>query len=160
MRQTVTLEDGTSEKFDRSKIVESLITVGMDRHSAKMIAGQIEPHPGITEHEIKVKVFRLLDGIDTNLSERYLKTKKVHVGRETMDMIGHIMVPQQVLDYLEINSGDKVDVIHCDRNCALRVHVINNPDQAHDTVLLSHYDMERMGLKNKALIAICKHVDE
>ena len=159
MKAKVTLEDGTSESFDRSKIVESLATIGMDRHSAKMIAGHIEPHPGITEHEIKVKVFRLLDEIDPKLSERYLRTKKVHVSREAMDLIGHVMVPRMILDYLEMNSGDKMDIIHCDRNCTLKAHLISDSDHAHDTVLLSHFDMDRMGLKNKALVAICKHYE-
>jgi len=159
MKPKVTLEDGTHERFDRSKIFKSLTTVGMDPHSARMISEQIEPHPGITEHEIKVKVFRLLDDIDPAVSERYLRTKKVYIRTESLDAPGHVMVPRAVLEYLEIKSGDKVDIIHCDRNCTLRAHEMEDRDHSHNTVLLSHYDMEKMGLKNKTMIAICKHHD-
>ncbi|MDG6224231.1 MAG: hypothetical protein QCI82_01825 [Candidatus Thermoplasmatota archaeon] len=157
MSDRVTLEDGTQERFRRKKIVESLKTVGLDSDSSNMIADMIDPHPGITEHEIKVKVFRLLDDMDQKIAERYLKTKKVHIQKEPMGYTGHVMIPKVVMDYLELRSGDMVDIIHCDKNCKLRAHQIDARDN--DRILVSPLDLEAMGIKNRSPIAICKHVE-
>ena len=159
MRVKVRLEDGTQEKFDRGKIVESLETVGLDRHTSKMIADQIIPHEGMTEHEIKVKVFRILDDIDPRFSDKYLRTKKVYIQKEQMDVIGNALLPRVVMEYLDLRNGEKVDIIHCEKNCTLKAFQIDDPEHAHDRVVVSHYDMDRMGLKPRSQIAICKHMD-
>jgi hypothetical protein len=150
-------EDGSLEKFHRSYIVESLETLGMDRDSAKLIAGQIPADKDITEHEIKARIFRMLDEMDPELAEKYLVTKKVHVKSESFQIRGNLLVPTKIMEYLELRNGDKVSVIHCKDNCVLRAYEKSNSDNEHDVVFMSPDDMKNIEIKKGKQVAICKH---
>jgi hypothetical protein len=152
----VKLEDGEMEKFHRSYIVESLEAVGLDHHNAKEISKTIGKRDGMTEHDIKVKVYQKLDEIDSEIAERYLKTKKVRVKIESMQVMGHVMVPEFLMTFLELKHGDKIDIIHGEENQVLRVSGLHI-DEEHNVILLSERDMKKLNVKEKGQVAICKH---
>jgi hypothetical protein len=152
-------EDGTHEKFHRSYIVESLETIGMDHKTAKTIAERIEPHKGISEHEIKVSVFKILDEMDSKLADEYLVTKKVYVKSESFQVDGAVLVPKLLMEYLDLHSNDKVDVIHCHKRVTLRAHERSESEKQLNVIYMSEHDMKKLDSKNRSLVAICKHVE-
>jgi len=156
----VRMENGSLEKFHRSYIVESLQTLGMDRDSARLIAEQIPGDKDITEHEIKARIFRMLDEMDSSLAEKYLVTKKVHVKSESFQIKGNLLVPIKIMEYLGLRSGDKVSVIHCKDNCILRAYEKSNSDHEHDVVFMSPDDMKNIEIKKGNQVAICKYNPE
>ncbi|MGA1822499.1 MAG: hypothetical protein ACMUIG_08225 [Thermoplasmatota archaeon] len=159
MSVRVRKEDGTVEKFQRSKIVESLETMGLDHKTAKRIAKEVHEHDWISEHEIKVKVFGKLDQIDSRIADEYFSTHKVHVKSETMQMEGNVLIPDNLMDLLEIRVGDKMDMIHHEKHAVLRAYRIGAAKNDHDFIYMSEKDMRKMNIRNKDQVAICKHVE-
>lgn len=153
-------EDGTEEKFHRSYIVESLETLGMDHKTAKNVASQIEAHKWISEHEIKVKVFKILDEMDPKLADQYLVTKKVYVKHETFQVDGEVLVPKTLMDYLDLRNGDKVDVIHCHNRDTYRAHEKSVEKKELNVVYMGKHDMKKLDVKDRSLVAICKHEEK
>jgi hypothetical protein len=153
------MENGSLEKFHRSYIMESLETIGMDHDEAKSISKMIEPHKEMTQHEIKVKVFKILDEMNHDLADRYLITKKVHVKHGSFQVDGEALLPSSIMDYLDLQTGNKIDLIHCSTNCTLRAHQKNDSEKDGDVVYLSDHDMKKIEVKGKTLVAICKHVE-
>lgn len=156
----VRMENGSLEKFNRSYIVESLETIGMDHEEAKNIAKLVKPHKEMTQHEIKVKVFKFLDEMDHALADKYLVTKKVHVKHGSFQVDGEALLPGSVMKYLDLQTGNKIDLIHCTDNCTLRAHERNHSEDDGDIVFLSEHDMKKITAKEKTLVAICKHVED
>ncbi len=152
-------EDGSEEKFHRSYIVESLETVGLDHKVAKDIANQIEVHKGISEHEIKVKIFKILDEMDPKIADEYLVTKKVYVKSESFEVDGVVLVPKRLMEYLDLRNNDKTDLIHCHDRLTLRAHEKVGSDKEMNVVYLSHHDMKKIETKDRSLVAICKHIE-
>jgi hypothetical protein len=160
MTVRIRLEDGSDDKFRRSDIIESLETVGLDRKRAKMIASEVEKHKGITEHEIKVKIFQKLDSIDSMLADNYMKTKKVHISNESLGIKDHALIPGFLMEYLDIKTGDKIDVIHGDRKLIMAARGIDDSyhkNLHHDQIFLSQRDMKDLKVKQHSRVAICKH---
>lgn len=160
MTVRIRLEDGSDDKFRRSDIIESLETVGLDHRRAKMIAGEVEKHRGITEHEIKVKIFQKLDSIDSMLADDYMKTKKVHVSNESLGIKNSALLPQFLMEYLDIKNGDKIDVIHGDHRVVMTARRIDDnyhKNLHHDQIFLSDRDMKDLKVKGHSRVAICKH---
>lgn len=162
MSVKVRLEDGTLEKFHKSYIIESLETIGVDHVSAKRIANEIEKHKGITEHEIKVKVFQKLDMVNREIADKYMSTKKVHVHSETMQVKGNVLLPEFLMEYLELKNGDKIDIIHGSLHTILRAYELKDMyhHQDHDLIFMSEEDMSEIQVKEKNQVAICKHHEE
>lgn len=159
MSYKVRMENGSLEKFHMSYIIESLETIGMDHEDAKEIAKMVEPHKEMTQHEIKVKVFKFLDKMDHELADKYLVTKKVHVRSESFQVVGEALLPRSVMDYLDLDNGNKISVIHCRKNCVLRAHHTTSPKNDGDIVYLSEHDMKNIDVKGRSLVAICKHIE-
>ena len=155
----VRMENGSLEKFHRSYIIESLETIGMDHDEAKSIAKMIEPHKEMTQHEIKVKVFKFLDEMNHEMADTYLVTKKVHVKHGSFQVDGEALLPNSVMEYLDLQNGNKIDIIHCTKNCTLRAHQSNHSHDDGDIVFLSDHDMKKIDVKDKNLVAICKHIE-
>jgi len=155
----VKLEDGTLEKFHKSNIVDSLEAIGVDHISAKRIANEIKKHKGMSEHEIKVQVFQKLDMVNKEVANVYLATKKVHVKSETMKVKGHALLPEFLMSYLELRSGDKLDIIHGHKHIVLRSYELKDvyQHQDHDMIFMSEDDMNQIEAKEKDQVAICKH---
>lgn len=156
----VRLEDGTEEKFSRSNIIGSLEAVGLDHKTAKQIAGNVEKHLGITEHEIKVKIFEKLDSIDSMIADDYMRTKKVHVNSETFGVKDNALLPGFLMEYLDLRNGDKVDVIHGDKRIIVHAFQVDDKYHSnahHDMIFLSKANIKEMKIKDKALVAVCKH---
>jgi hypothetical protein len=150
-------EDGSYEKFHRNMIKESLEAVGVDSKTAKMLSKGIQEHKGITEHEIKSRIFDELDRIDPELADRYYVTKKVHVRKEHVQVDGSALLSQYLMDYLDLGRGEKMDVFHCDKDCTLRAYPIQFEHDDHETIFLSQHDIEKMSIKKRDQVAICKH---
>jgi hypothetical protein len=155
----VRMENGSLEKFHRSYIMESLETIGMDHDEAKTISKMIEPHKDMTQHEIKVKVFKILDEMDHAMADKYLVTKKVHVKHGSFQVDGEALIPDSIMEYLDLQTGNKIDLIHCTSNCTLRAHQKDHSEDDGDVVFLSKHDMRKIEAKGKTLVAICKHVE-
>lgn len=152
-------EDGSDEKFHRSNIVESLETVGLDHKTAKGIANQIEVHKGISEHEIKVKIFEILDEMDPKIADQYLVTKKVYVKSESFEVDGAVLASKILMEYLDLYNNEKVDIIHCQNRLTIRVHEKVDSIKELNVIYMSHHDMEKIEIKERSLVAICKHVE-
>ena len=153
------LEDGSTEKFHKSYIVESLEAIGVDHISAKRIANEIKKHKGMTEHEIKVQVFQKLDMVNKEIANVYLATKKVHVKSDASHVKGNVFLPEFLMSYLTLKNGDKIDVIHGFKNIVLRSHELKDlyHHQDHDMIFMSEDDMALIDAKEKDQVAICKH---
>ena len=162
MSVKVKLEDGTLEKFHKSYIIESLETIGVDHKSAKKIASEIEKHKGITEHEIKVKIFQKLETMNKEFADKYMSTKKVHVKSEALQVTGNVLLPEFLMTYLELRYGDKIDVIHGYNNSVLRAYGLKNiyHHQDNDIIFMSEKDMNKIEIVEKNQVAICKHHEE
>ncbi len=150
------------EKFHKAYIVESLETMGVDRASAKNMASEIEKHKGMTEHEIKVKIFQKLNTVNMDLANKYMSTKKVHVKSEAMQVKGNVLLPEFIMTYIKIRNGDKIDVIHGYNNSVLRAYELKDiyHHQDHDIIFMSEKDMNQMEIKEKNQVAICKHHEQ
>ncbi len=159
MSVKVKLEDGEMERFHRSYIVGSLETVGLDHITAKGIAKDIEKHKGMTEHDIKIKIFQKLDEIDPKIATKYKDTKKVRVSSESMQADGNALIPEFLMSYLELRNGDKIDVFHGNKNSLVRVNGLKDMyhHQDHNMIFLSDRDMKDIDIKERSLVAICKH---
>jgi hypothetical protein len=159
MSVKVRLEDGSMEKFSKSNIIESLETIGLDHKSAKKIANEIEKHKGISEHEIKIKIFQILDSMDSEIADKYMKTKKVFVKSESMPVEGSVLIPEFLMDYLQLRYGDNIDLFHNEKSCILRSYGMKDiyHHQEHNTIFLSERDMIKMDIKENHQVAICKH---
>jgi hypothetical protein len=155
----VRMENGSLEKFHRSYIIESLETIGMDHEEAKSVAKMVKPHKEMTQHEIKVRVFKFLDEMNHELADKYLTTKKVHVKHGAFQVDGEALLPNSVMEYLDLQTGNKIDILHCHSNCTLRAHQKNNSEDDGDVVFLSEHDMKKIDVKDRKLVAICKHVE-
>ncbi|MFW3146936.1 MAG: hypothetical protein ACMUIE_09015 [Thermoplasmatota archaeon] len=153
----VNKEDGSYQKFDRSKIVESLVAVGVDHKTAKKMAKEIHEHHGISEHEIKSKLFEMLDKLDPAIADRFYMTKKVHVRSDTMEVEGNALLSDFLMDYLDMRRGEKLDLFHLDKKCTLRAYPMRFEHDDHETVFLSHGDIHRMDIGKHDQVAICKH---
>ena len=155
----VKLEDGSMEKFHKAYIIESLETVGLDHKSAKKIANEVEKHKGMTEHEIKVKIFQKLDMIDKEMANRYMETKKVHVKSEALQVMGNVLLPEFLMSYQELRSGEQIDVIHGDKNVVLRAYEMKDihNHQDHNVIFMSDRDMGQIGINGNNQVGICKH---
>lgn len=159
MTVRVRREDGSVEKFQRSRIVESLETMGLDHKAAKRIAKEVHEHDWISEHEIKVKVFSKLDQIDSKMADEYFTTHKVHVKSETMQIAGNVLIPDHLMDLLEIRIGDKTDIIHHEKHEVMRAYRIESGKKDHDIIYMSDMDMKKINVKNHDQVAICKHLN-
>jgi hypothetical protein len=157
MFEMIRKDDGNLERFHRHDIVESLVSIGLEHKEAKEIAKKIKKHNGMTEHEIKVKIFDLLEEIDPNLADMYFRTKKVLVKHDLSRIPGYVLMPQYLMDYLDLQRGSKVDVIHTKTNGYLRAIDFHLVDEDHDTVFMSEQDMSKLDIKDGEMVAICKH---
>ena len=159
MSVKVKLEDGSEEKYHKGYIIESLETIGLDHATAKKIANEVEKHRGISEHEIKVKIFRILDSIDCNLADQYMRTKKVRVRSETMEIKGNALLPEFLMEYLGLRNGDEIDIIHGNSSSIIRAYGMTDTyhHQDHNSILMSHNDMKNIGVREQHQVAICKH---
>jgi hypothetical protein len=155
----VKLEDGSLEKFHKSYIIESLEAIGVDHISAKRIANEIKKHKGMTEHEIKVAVFKKLDMVNSEIANKYLSTKKVHVKSDASHVKGNVLLPEFLMSYLELKNGDKIDICHVFKHITLRAYELKDVDnhQSHDLIFMSEDDMKLIDVKEKHQVAICKH---
>lgn len=150
-------EDGSYEKFHRHMIVESLEAVGLDRKTAKRLAKGIDEHPGLSEHEIKSRLFEELDKIDPMLADRYYMTKKVHVKSEHVQIDGSALLSDYLMEYLDLSRGGKMDLFHRDMDCTLRVYPLHFDHDDHETIFMSDHDIKRMNIKRGEQVAICRH---
>jgi hypothetical protein len=155
----VKLEDGTDEKFHKKYIVESLEAIGLDHDNAKQIAKAVEKHKGISEHEIKVKVFDQLDKLDPVLADRYMRTKKVIVKSEASEVDGNALLPEFLMEYFELRNGDEIDVFHGNNFRTLRAIGMKDiyHHQDHNSIFISHKDMKMISAKENHQVAMCKH---
>jgi len=159
MSVRVRKEDGSVEKFQRSKIIESLETMGLDHNIAKRIAKEVHEHDWISEHEIKVKVFSKLDQIDQGIADDYFTTHKVHVKSESISIAGNVLLPDHLMTLLDLRVGDKMDMIHHETHAVMRAYRIDSNKKDHDFIYISDADMKKMNIKNRDQVAICKHIE-
>ncbi|MEA3558045.1 MAG: hypothetical protein U9R75_02215 [Candidatus Thermoplasmatota archaeon] len=153
----VTKEDGSFEKFNRSRMVESLEAIGVDRKTAKKISKGIDEHPRISVHEIKNKIFEVLDGIDPKLADRYYMTKKVHVKSKHVQTDGSAFLSEFLMEFIGVGRGEKLDLFHYDRDFTLRAYPLQFDHDDHETIFMSDHDRKIMNIKNGDQVGICKH---
>ena len=92
----------------------------------------------------------------------YMTTKKVHVKSESMQMKGRVLLPEFLMEYLQLRNGDKVDVIHTFKNAVLHAYELKDVyhHQDHDIIFMSEDDLKTIDAKEKDQVAICKHHEE
>jgi len=159
MSVKVILEDGSQEKYHKAYIIESLESVGLDHRTAKDIANEVKKHKGITEQEIKEQIFQILVKIDIGKANMFMKTKKVLVKKESMQVIGNVLLPEFLMKNQELRNGDRINIFHGENSTVLRAYGMTDQDnhQDHNTIFMSEKDMKGIDVQEKHQVAIRKY---
>ena len=108
---TVTRADGSTEPFDRGKIVRSLTDVGLDRSTALEVASSVRERDAMSTDEIRRSVSSELRARDPALAARYDSARTMPLRVDPRAARGSVCVSDDLMAELGVQAGQSVEVV-------------------------------------------------
>ena len=138
----VTKWNGTSEPFDREKIVASIRKSGMDATAARTIANMV-PERDVTTAELRKTITNHIRSHDPEAADRYEGTLRLALRKSVETAKGVARITENALNRMKVKVGDTIDLMHGDRRHTVRVEADN--DLKEREIHLHEEDLQSIG---------------
>ena len=143
--------DGTTERFDRSKLERSIRSAGADEKAAKEIAKKIREREGITTSEIRETILKELEKVNRRAAETYRSTRRLAARKAVEAAKGTARLGEETMKRLNIQAGQRIEVSHGAKTH--KVTVERSPKVKKD-IHLHNEDLETLGASEGARVLV------
>lgn len=141
---------GSSEPFDRTKLVHSLHAAGADEQVARTVANNITVKEGMSTHELRSQVAQELRKHDPETAEVYESTVRLAAKKAIDAARGTVQMAGETLARLKIKAGETIHIIHKDEKHTFEAQTANvSPSE----IRFSEEDIQAIGAEPEFRVA-------